>query len=153
MYPVYCGGARIPSRGTARIRSCGRTHIPSYGRARVHACHKKPGRRPNRSAEGWSEARRAKRLIYCLCFYFLCFRPKSACQAPNPPNPFPPNNIRLSYELPSNRYTRYRSKNNRNFTGLRVQLIENTYFRSNPFVMRILQMKNPCNSLNISSLS
>jgi hypothetical protein len=74
---------------------------------------KKPGRRPNRSAEGWSKARRAKRPIYCLCFCFLRFRPKNPCQAPKFPNPLPTKNIRLSYELPSNRYTGYRSKNNR----------------------------------------
>jgi hypothetical protein len=98
--------------------SCGRARIPSCGRARVHACHKKPGRRPNRSAEGWSGARRAKRQIYCLCFCFLRFRPKNPCQAPKFPNPLPTKNIRLSYELPSNRYTRYRSKNNRELSRL-----------------------------------
>jgi hypothetical protein len=148
LHPVF----RLPPAHTS-IPSCGRTRIPSCGRARVHACHKKPGRRPNRSAEGWSEARRAKRPIYCLCFYFLHLRPKNACQAPKFPNPLPTNNIRLSYELPSNRYTGYRSKNNRKLTRLRAQLIENTHFSHNPFVMKILQMQNACNQLNTSSLS
>jgi hypothetical protein len=134
--------------------SCGRARILSCGRARVHACHKEAGPKAHRSAEGWSKARRAKRPIYCLCFCFLRFCPKKPCQAPKFPNPLPTKNIRLSYELPSNRYTGYRSKITAlAFHASRAQPIENNYFSHNPLIMTILQMQNACNSLNKSGLS
>ena len=41
-------------------------------------------------------------------FFFPIFRPKNACQAPKSPNPLPHNNIRVSYEFLSIRYTGYR---------------------------------------------
>jgi hypothetical protein len=100
------------AEGHVSRRAEGHVSCLAEGHAFTRAT-KKPGRRPNRSAEGWSKARRAKRPIYCLCFCFLRFRPKNPCQAPKFPNPLPTKNIRLSYELPSNRYTGYRSKNNR----------------------------------------
>jgi hypothetical protein len=119
------------------------TPLSRLAKARVDACHKKPGRTPYRSAEGRSEARRAKRLIYCLAFISSVSAQKAHVKAPNPPNPFPSNNIRLSYELPSNRYTGYRSKNKAQALKLRAQPIENKDFSCKPFVMTILQMQNP----------
>jgi hypothetical protein len=131
---------RLPTAHTS-IPPCGRAY-PALRKGTRSRVPQEAGPKANRSAEGWSEARRAKRPIYSL-FFFPPFPPKNACQASKFPNPLRTKNIRLSYELPSNRYTRYRSKNNRKLTGLRAQLIENTYFRRNPFVMTILQCKMP----------
>jgi hypothetical protein len=52
-------------------------------------------KRPNRSAEGRSKARRAKRLniafvfavVLALAFFFCVFSPKNACQAQKPSKP------------------------------------------------------------------
>src|SRR6266852_5306482 len=57
-----------------------------------------------RSAEGWSEAQRAKRLILplflllflLLHFFFRVFRLKIACQVPKPPNPLKQKEIELA---------------------------------------------------------
>jgi hypothetical protein len=53
------------------------------------------------SAEGRSEARRAKRpiiaFVFAVAFIFPIFRPKIACQAPKPPNPNKQNKIELAY--------------------------------------------------------
>jgi len=60
---------------------------PCLVKGTASAVPKKPGRRPYRSAEGRSEARRAKRLIYCpllllLAFIFLRFPPKNRMSSP-----------------------------------------------------------------------
>jgi hypothetical protein len=53
----------------------------------------------------------AKNPAFCFQhLHLLFFRPKTACQAPSSPNPLPANNIRVTYQFHSNRYTGYRSK-------------------------------------------
>jgi hypothetical protein len=69
-------------------------------------------------------------------FIFRVFSPEIACQALKTPNSRPANNIRVTYELHSNRYTGHRAKK------WPPNLVPNQHFRHNPFVMNILT-RNP----------
>jgi hypothetical protein len=76
---------------------------------------------------------------------------KLACQAPNPLNPFPINNIHLAYKLHSTRYTGYRAKKSPPKFGRELNLARNpfvmTNFIHNPFVMTNLRQATPRKSL------
>ena len=79
--------------------------IPSTpeGHAFTHAVKSRAERR-YRSAEGRSEAQRAKRpniafvfaVVLALAFIFRVFSPKIACQVPKPLIPLPCNDIRAA---------------------------------------------------------
>jgi hypothetical protein len=71
------------------------------GRACLQACRKKPGRRPYRSAEGWSEAEgeATESIAFAVALVFLSSfsAQKSHVKPPKPINPLPHNNIRVAF--------------------------------------------------------
>jgi hypothetical protein len=75
----------------------------------------------------------------CAARPFSSPRPPKGCQAPNPPKPLQNNNIHLSYELCSTRYTEYRNQKQTNPDASAGYPLCNLIFARKPSGMRNLQ--------------